>query len=464
MNKNIVKKIMALTLAATISMSGMTFAAPSQVERLEFMNEMINYVDRNFKGDVDSEKLMNSAFDGIFEATDKYSEYYTSEEYKSFTDRTSGVFGGVGITIQSESGYLRVVSPIDGTPGARSGIRPGDMIVEVNGEDIKDQVSSEVIKKIKGEPGTDVILGIRREGEFDVINFTITREIIVVHPVEAEIIEGNIGYIKLKEFNDNSAKDFQDTLLNQMNKDIKGLVIDLRNNPGGSLQQVLEIADFFVPEGEAIVRIDYQAKTDRVYNSEMVNIKIPLVVLVNEGSASASEILASAIQDNKTGIIVGTKSYGKGTVQSVTDMGDYGAFKLTVAEYLSSGNNKINGIGVIPDVVIKNPEAEDKESARNFAPMVEDIINKLGDTGLNIYGAQQRLKFLGYSVKADGKLGEKTQDAIKSFQESRDIEVTGTLDYNTRRALQEEAANVYADGTEDAQMAKAIELLKNRIK
>lgn len=464
MNKNIAKKALALGLAASIGLSGMSFAAPSNDERLGFMNEMIKYVEKNFKGDVNQEKLLDAAFEGILDSTDKYSEYYTVDEYKTFTDRTSGVFGGVGITITAESGYLRVISPIDGTPGFRSGIKSGDMIVEVDGESIKDVPSGDVIKKIKGKPGTDVILGIRREGETEVLNFTITREIIEVNPVDAKIMDGGIGYIKLKEFNDNSAKDFGKTLLDQMDQNVKGLIIDLRNNPGGSLSQVIDIADYFVPEGKPIVRIDYKAKIDRIYKSEMVNVKLPIVVLVNEGSASASEILASAIQDNKTGIVVGVKSYGKGTVQSVTNMGEYGAFKLTVAEYMSSGDNKINGVGVIPDVVIKNPEMEDKEDAKAFAPMPEDKVNKLGDTGLNIYGAQQRLQFLGYSVKPDGKMGQKTVDAIRLFQSSRDIDTTGNLDYQTRRELREEVADIYSDGTEDAQLAKAVELLKNRIK
>lgn len=464
MNKNIVKKITALALAATIGMSGMSYAEISSRDRLDFMNDLVNFVDDNFKGDVDKEKLLNGAFDGIFDATDKYSEYYTVDEYKSFTDRTSGVFGGVGITIISENGYLRVVSPIDGTPGARSGIKTGDLIVEVNGESIKDKPSTEVIKTIKGKPGTDVVLGIRREGETEILDFTITREIIKVNPVDSKMMKDDIGYIKLKEFNDNSAEDFQKALLSNMDAGMKGLIIDLRNNPGGSLQQVLEIADNFVPEGKAIVNIDYQSRADKVYKSEMINLKMPLVVLVNEGSASASEILASAIQDNKTGIIVGVKSFGKGTVQSITNVGDYGAFKLTVAEYMSSAKNKINGIGVIPDVVIKNPEMEDKEAARSFAPMSEDEVNKLGDVGLNIYGAQQRLRFLGYSVKPDGKMGEKTVEAIKLFQDSRDIATSGQLDYQTRRALQDEVAEVYSGGTEDVQLAKAVELLKNRIK
>ncbi len=243
------------------------------------------------------------------------------------------------------------------------------------------------------------------------------------------------------------------------NDSVKGIVIDLRNNPGGRLDQVIDIADMFLEIGKPIVQVDYRAYSDNVFNSENEPlVSLPLAVLINEGSASASEILAGALQDNEAAIVVGMTSFGKGTVQSVTDLSNGGGIKLTIAEYLTGNGNKVNGVGIAPDIEVNYRFRSGELTNADFAPMIEDNDSVLGDTGLNVYGAQERLDYLGYEVTPSGVLDEETQNQIKNFQKEIGLTMSGVLNSETRLMLFSEVDKP-VDKLLDEQFERAVEVI-----
>ncbi|SHJ57725.1 S41 family peptidase [Paramaledivibacter caminithermalis] len=461
------KLSIALILIVTMLSTGFSYAKEPKIEfeslkeRLNYLGSMIKYIEKKYKDEVSEEELMKAAYKGLFDALDRHSTYFSPEEYEEFDIDSSGIYGGIGVVVGVRNEKVTIVSPIKGTPGDKAGLKPGDIIKYVDGVDVTDSNFERVVKLMRGEPDTKIRLGIIRGKNPEVIYFDITRDIIKVNPVEYEIIENNIGYIKITTFNENTNENFKKALDQLLAKDVKGFIIDLRNNPGGLLSEVIKSVDYFIEEDLPIVHIKYKGDKKDTYISRKKRIDKPLVVLVNEGSASASEIFAGAVQDTKSGIIIGTQTYGKGTVQDVISITNGGAIKLTIAEYLTSNERRIDGIGLTPDIVIKNVNEEDKGDISPFAPMIEDVIPALNDKGLNIYGAQQRLKYLGYNVEASGILDEKTLESIKKFQKAQGLDPRGSLDYETRNKLNERIVEVYYNGIEDLQLEKAIETILN---
>ena len=405
------KILIALTLTLTlILVSTMIFAAPkSDISTLESMMEIIK---GDYYKDIDDEVLIKGAINGMFEALDPHSAYYDQKEFSELQSSLSGEFSGVGMQVERKNDRVTVVSPIEGTPAYKAGIATGDIIVSVDGKDIKDLSLDQAVALIRGEAGTKVKLGVIKVGKGDTTYIELVRQMIKLDSVKTVSLynqtldkyttDKRIGYVRLTEFDEHTADDFK-TLIEKYKKEgKKGLVIDLRYNPGGLLSSVVEICQEIIPAG-AIVHIDAKGdKDDEVYSSTLKTAPFKLVVMTNEGSASASEILTGAVKDSGAGKIVGTKTYGKGTVQNVSYLTNGGGLKLTIAEYLTRNKIHIDGKGINPDVEVKPQEAEELAKVKADRDLTNGIV------GLDVYGIQQRLQNLGYKVTADGILGTPT--------------------------------------------------------
>lgn len=322
---------------------------------LQFFKEVLDYVVENYPYEVSRTQLIESAIKGMLQSLDPYSDYYTKEEAQSMYSDLMGIFNGIGAYLEEKDGYVSIVSVIKGQPAEKAGLQQGDLIISVDGVDIKDLGVDQVSSMIKGPKGTTVKLGIKRGDE--ILTIKVVRDTIVISPVYYEIIDENIGYIRLESFNMYATYEVKKVLDEFDSKNIKKVILDLRYNPGGLLSQAVSIAKLFVPKGPIV----YEKRKNGAlitYTSNLEKPKYELVVLINEYSASASEILAGAIKVRNAGKLVGTKTYGKGTVQSVITLLDGSILKLTVAEYLLPDKTSINGIGIEPDIVIENTDED----------------------------------------------------------------------------------------------------------
>ena len=422
----------------------------------EYIDFMMKTVENNYFKDVQKQFLVEGAYKGIFTALDPYSTYFTPKEYQSFNTSLEGEFSGIGASItEGKNGYIEVVAPIKGTPADKAGLFPGDMIVEINGTQAKGFTTEKAVTLIRGEKGTHVILKIKRVGSDEVFTFDIIRDTIIIKSVEYKLLENNIGYIQIVEFTQKTNAEFDAAMAYMMNKDVKKLIVDVRNNPGGLLDTAIHVSDYFIPMGKEIVKIDYKGTNDRVYRATTEKSPADVVVLTNKGSASASEIFAGSIQKTGSGKVIGETSFGKGTVQSLLPLKNGGAVKVTIAEYKLTNDVKVNGVGIVPDIKVAAPAVITTEIASYLAPMDSNA----GQSALNIYSAQQRLKLLGYEVTSDGKLGTQTTTAIKEFQGHYKIKQTSVLDKITMEALMKATA-LKSERVYDPQLAAAIDYFK----
>ena len=318
------------------------------------------FIKENYLKDIDDEKLMEGQLKGLVQSLeDPYSVYMTRDEFKSIMEETSGSFGGIGVVVTpGEDNLITVVSPIEGTPGERAGIKSGDKIIKVNDQEFVGENMDAAVKIMRGEPNTEVTLTIMRKdknGRNETIDLVIVREKIRVETIDSKIIDDNIGYIKITSFDELTYKDFKTELDKLDAKNIEGLIIDLRNNPGGLLSVTGKIADELLGEGDIVYTQTKDGKREYIKSGKsMVN--YPLTLLVNGGSASASEILAGAIKDHGRGTLIGTTTFGKGVVQRLKDLPDGSGLKLTISEYFTPNGTNIHGIGIEPDIVIELPE------------------------------------------------------------------------------------------------------------
>ncbi|SHI08542.1 S41 family peptidase [Sporanaerobacter acetigenes] len=332
-------------------------------------------IKKNFLKEVDDETLTDGQLKGMFEVLkDPYSLYMTKEEFNDFMEHTKGIYGGIGVIVTpGEDNLITVVSPIEDTPGEKAGIKTGDKIIKVNGEEFSADKMDAAVKIMKGKPGTEVSLTILRqdkEGKSNEIEMKIVREEIRLKSVKSTVLEDKIGYIKITSFDDLTYKDFKSELNSLEKQNVKGIVLDLRNNPGGLLDVCADIADEFLGEG-TIVYTETRDGEREYLKSDKKKTDLPLVVLVNEGSASASEILAGAIKDTKRGELIGTKTFGKGIVQRIIKLPDGSGYKLTVSEYFTPNGTNIHGIGITPDVIIELPEDVEMIGVENIKQDVQ---------------------------------------------------------------------------------------------
>ena len=325
-------------------------------EKIDLFGEVLEKIKEDYVEEVDQADVMDSAINGVLQSLDPYSAYMSPELFKSMQTETKGEFGGLGIEISMEAGVVRVISPIDNTPAAKAGIKAGDYIVKIEGEQVQGKSLMEAVKLMRGPVDTSINITVRRKGKKKAIEFNIKREIIEVRSIDAKIIENKVGYVRLKSFNENSdeqvfkkIKEFE-----KKNKPI-GYIFDLRNNPGGLLNQAISITDFFLDDGEILSTKGRKALENRKFfarKGDGINGK-PIIVLINNGSASASEIFAGALKDHKRAIILGEKTYGKGSVQSIIPLQNGGGMRLTISKYYLPSGISISGIGVKPDILVE---------------------------------------------------------------------------------------------------------------
>jgi carboxyl-terminal processing protease len=339
-----------------------TFSENSDIyKKIDIFGEVLEKINKEYVDEVDQSKGMDAAINGLLQSLDPYSAYMTPESFESMQTETSGEFGGLGIEVGMEAGVVKVISPIDNTPASKAGLKAGDYIVKINGTQVQGKTLMEAVDLMRGPVGSSIEITVRRRGIKKALIFNITREIIEVQSVKSELIDNNIGYIRLSSFNNNSSQQIKKKIENlNKNKNLKGYILDLRNNPGGLLSQAIRISDFFLENGEIVSTKSRQVSENRKWFAKKGDITYgkPLIILINYGSASASEIVAGALKDHKRAIILGENSYGKGSVQSIIPLKNRGAIRLTIAKYYLPSGKSISKVGVTPDIEIIE-EAQD---------------------------------------------------------------------------------------------------------
>ncbi len=340
------------------------FSSSNEVDiykKIDLFGEVLEKINNEYVDEIDQSESMDSAINGLLQSLDPYSAYMSPEIFNEMQTETSGEFGGLGIEVSMESGVVKVISPIDDTPASRAGIKAGDYIVKIEDIQVQGKTLSEAVDLMRGPVGSSIELTVRRRGEKKAITFNIIREIIKIQSVKSDLLEKDIGYIRLTSFNENSSEQIEDKIKDlEKNQDIKAYILDLRNNPGGLLSQAIKISDFFLENGEIVSTKSRQVSENRKWfakKGDLTNGKT-LIVLINYGSASASEIVAGALKDHKRAIVLGENSYGKGSVQSIIPLKNKGAIRLTVAKYYLPSGESISEVGVSPDIEI-NEEGDD---------------------------------------------------------------------------------------------------------
>jgi carboxyl-terminal processing protease len=333
-------------------------AVPRQdYESLEAFTNILSIVKKNYVEEVETKNLVNGAINGMLNGLDPHSAYLTPDLYKELQMDTQGRFGGLGIEITVKGGILTVVSPIEDTPAAKAGIKPGDQIFKIEEEFTKDMTMVDAVKKMRGPKGTKITISIKREGVAELMDFTLMRDTIRVQSVRSRTLEEGYGYVRLAQFQERSDRDVQRALEKMTGEKggIKGLVLDLRNNPGGLLTQAVRVADLFLDSGLIVYTEGRIESQKQKYSAQKEGswMDFPIVVLVNGGSASASEIVAGALQDHKRAVVLGTKTFGKGSVQTILPLDDNSALRLTTARYFTPKGRSIQALGIVPDIVVE---------------------------------------------------------------------------------------------------------------
>ncbi len=336
----------------------------SKKEIMNKINKLEALIDQYYMEDVDQQDIADGIYKGLLQSLDDpYSCYYTEKEYKALLESSSGIYCGIGATVSQNvnTGIISIVKPFVKGPAHEAGILPGDIVYKVNGEEVTGKDLTEVVSKIKGEEGTKAKITIIREGENDPIDYSIPRKMIEVPTIEYEMLDNKIGYIAVSEFDEVTAEQFSKAIKDLDSQGQVGLIVDVRNNPGGLLSTVVSMLDRMLPKGLIVYTEDKYGKKEEEFSDDKEKFNKPLVVLINGNSASASEIFAGAIQDYKLGTIVGTTSFGKGIVQSIIPLTDGTAIKVTVSKYYTPKGKNIHGIGIKPDVEIELKEELKKE-------------------------------------------------------------------------------------------------------
>ena len=351
------KKIILIFLTIiALNLSKIGFAANDEsiYDKIDLFGEVLEKINNEYVEEVDQSDTMDAAINGVLQSLDPYSSYMSPETFKEMETETSGEFGGLGIEVGMEFGVVKVITPMDGSPAAKEGVKAGDYIVKIDGIQVQGKTLSDAVELMRGPVGSDLEITIRRKGEKKALVFKITREIIEVKSVKSKIIDNSVGYLRLTAFNENSSKQIRDKIKKFKNKKINKYVLDLRNNPGGLLSQAVKISDFFLDSGEIVSTKSRKSSENKKYfarKGDIINGET-LLVLINYGSASASEIVAGALKEHKRAIIVGENSYGKGSVQSIIPLKNKGAIRLTISKYYLPSGKSISGTGITPDIEV----------------------------------------------------------------------------------------------------------------
>ncbi len=364
-NKLLLHLIAVLILGSSATVNGQTEEDPAleplPLEDLQMFSEVFGKIKSEYVDAVDDATLLRDAIQGMLAGLDPHSAFLEPEDFEDIKISTDGKFGGLGIEVTTEDGLIKVVTPIDGTPAYDAGIQPGDLILMIDGVPVHGMSLKDAVDRMRGDPGTEIVLTIARQGLVEPIDVTLVRSIIKVTSVRGEVLENGFGYVRLSSFQSGTAQSLRTKIKSMQDSEegpLKGLVLDLRNNPGGVLSGAVEVSDMFLGEGEIVStrgRTDSSGQSFSARPDDVIN-DAPLVVLVNGGSASASEIVAGALQDHQRGIIMGTRTFGKGSVQTVIPMNNGGALKLTTARYYTPSDRSIQAKGIIPDVITEQAD------------------------------------------------------------------------------------------------------------
>ncbi len=357
------KKILATFIIFYISLIQIVNSSENEIyKKIDLFGEVLEKINNEYVDEINQSESMDSAINGLLQSLDPYSSYMSPEIFDEMQTETSGEFGGLGIEVSMESGVVKVISPIDDTPASKAGIKAGDFIVKINDIQVQGKTLSEAVDLMRGPVGSGIELTVRRRGEKKALIFNIVREIIEIQSVKVDVLKDNIGYIRLTSFNENSSNQINKKI-NELenNKKVNAYILDLRNNPGGLLSQAIKISDFFLDNGEIVSTKSRKNSENRKWFAKKGDLTKgkTLIVLINYGSASASEIVAGALKDHKRAILLGENSYGKGSVQSIIPLKNRGAIRLTVAKYYLPSGKSISEVGVSPDIEIE-------EEADNF--------------------------------------------------------------------------------------------------
>ena len=330
-------------------------------EKIDIFSDVLDKINKEYVDEINQNEIMDAAINGVLQSLDPYSAYMSPESFDSMRTETSGEFGGLGIEVSMEAGVVKVISPLDESPAYEAGVKAGDYIVKINEHQVQGKTLSEAVDLMRGPVGSDIEITVRRIGERKALVFNITRKIIKIQSVKSKKIDKNIGYIRLTAFNENSSSQVRKKIKEfDKDKNIKGYILDLRNNPGGLLSQAIKISDFFLSNGEIVSTKSRKENENRKWfanEGDILNGKT-LVVLINNGSASASEILAGALKDHKRAILIGETTYGKGSVQSIIPLKNKGAIRLTISKYYLPSGVSISEVGVDPDIEVSEGSDE----------------------------------------------------------------------------------------------------------
>ena len=376
-NKNFCKYFLTIIIILLFGFPNKVYSQniDSLYEKIDLFSEVLEKIQNEYVEEIDQAETMDAAINGLLQSLDPYSGYMNPEIFEEAQTETSGEFGGLGIEVSMEAGVVKVISPIDDTPASRAGVKAGDYIVRINGEQVQGKTLMEAVNLMRGPIGTSIEITIMRKGLKKAKIIKITREIIEIRSVVSKQVENKIGYLRLRAFNENSSNQLKKEISKlEKNKKNIGYILDLRNNPGGLLSQAVKISDFFLDDGEIVSTKGRKARENRKFfakKGDRINGK-PLIVLINNGSASASEIVAGALQDQKRAILLGETTYGKGSVQSIIPLKNRGAIRLTVSKYYLPSGKSISEVGVIPDIKIEEEGEQflintDSDNQLNYA-------------------------------------------------------------------------------------------------
>ena len=441
-NRNVVILLVGFILGATLSLCSSVLAekevpASTKVDELQALpfdelrtfTEIFGRIKQDYVEPVSDKKLLEDAIRGMLAGLDPHSAYLASEEYKELQEGTTGQFGGLGIEVGMENGFVKVVSPIDDTPAQRAGVKAGDLIVRLDDKPVKGMTLADAVKIMRGEPGSEIVLTIIREGEEAPLKFALTRDIIKVKSVKNKLLEKNYGYLRISSFQSGTGQGLMDAI-DELKKEnegpLKGIVLDLRNNPGGVLNAAVDVSDAFIESGLIVYTEGRIKNSEMRFNAtpdDVIN-GAPIVVLINGGSASASEIVAGALQDHKRAIIMGEKSFGKGSVQTILPTSNGAAVKLTTARYFTPSGRSIQAQGIEPDVTLARVKLESLDKAKIESLKEADLSRHLTN---------------GNAAKQDKKSEDDDKDDVKDAPEkdgdASDSATSETRDYPLHEAL-----------------------------
>ncbi|MDM5190752.1 S41 family peptidase [Bacillus sp. DX4.1] len=426
---------------------------------LNKIREAYALIDSRYVEDVKDDKLVEGAIQGMLSTLkDPYSTYMDKDTAKQFKESLDPELEGIGAEVNKTDGKLIIVSPIKGSPAEKAGIKPNDQILSVDGNSVKDLSREEAVLKIRGKKGTTVTLEVKRSGVVDPLDFKIKREKIPIFTVFSSVKkenEKNIGYIQITSFSENTAKEFTDQLKELENKDMQGLVIDVRGNPGGYLNSVQDILKLIMTEKKPMMQVEQRnGKKEKFYTSLKERKSYPISVLIDKGSASASEILAGALKEGEGYALIGENTFGKGTVQQAVPFTDGSNIKLTMFKWLTPDGNWIHKKGIAPTVEVKQPDYY------HATPIQIEKTLSYNTNDVQVKHAQEMLKSLGYATgREDGYFSKETESAIKAFQNANEMEATGKLDKKTAEAIQNKIIEKIRSGENDLQLQAALKLM-----